>query len=147
MKKNDKKLAAAIAANVENQVSGIINAKSTTSKKETSSTKVKKSSKPKAKVKELPAAKKEATIKEVTTQQKSSIAEEVVSTRDVKYLYPADITDQLARKKWRQAVRNKYHQLEREVFKFQDKNSKEYKEAFKAFEDYKAEVLKPGQAI
>ena len=32
MKKNDKKLAAAIAANVENQVSGII-AKSTTSKK------------------------------------------------------------------------------------------------------------------
>lgn len=144
MKKNDKKLAAAIAANVENQVSGIINAKSTTSKKETS-TKVKKSSKPK--VKELPAAKKEATIKEVTTQQKSSIAEEVVSTRDVKYLYPADITDQLARKKWRQAVRNKYHQLEREVFKFQDKNSKEYKEAFKAFEDYKAEVLKPGQAI
>lgn len=144
MKKNDKKLAAAIAANVENQVSGIINAKSTTSKKETS-TKVKKTSKPK--VKELPAAKKEATIKEVTTQQKSSIAEEVVSTRDVKYLYPADITDQLARKKWRQAVRNKYHQLEREVFKFQDKNSKEYKEAFKAFEDYKAEVLKPGQAI
>ena len=103
--------------------------------------------KPKAKVKELPAAKKEATIKEVTTQQKSSIAEEVVSTRDVKYLYPADITDQLARKKWRQAVRNKYHQLEREVFKFQDKNSKEYKEAFKAFENYKAEVLKPGQAI
>lgn len=146
MKKNDKKLAAAIAANVENQVSGIINAESTTSKKETS-TKVKKTPKPKAKVKELPAAKKEATIQEVTTQQKSSIAEEVVSTRDVKYLYPADITDQLARKKWRQAVRNKYHQLEREVFKFQDKNSKEYKAAFKAFEDYKAEVLKPGQAI
>lgn len=146
MKKNDKKLAAAIAANVENQVSGIINAESTTSKKETS-TKVKKTPKPKAKVKELPAAKKEATIQEVTTQQKSSIAEEVVSTRDVKYLYPADVTDQLARKKWRQAVRNKYHQLEREVFKFQDKNSKEYKKAFKAFEDYKAEVLKPGQAI
>lgn len=146
MKKNGKKLAAAIAANVENQVSGIINAESTTSKKETS-TKVKKTPKPKAKVKELPAAKKEATINEVATQQKSSIAEEVVSTRDVKYLYPADITDQLARKKWRQAVRNKYHQLEREVFKFQDKNSKEYKAAFKAFEDYKAEVLKPGQAI
>ena len=81
MKKNNK-LAAAIAANVENQVTGIINAESTTSKKETSA-KAKKTSKPKAKVKELPAAKKEATIKEVTKQQKSSIAEEVVSTRDV----------------------------------------------------------------
>ena len=58
MKKNNK-LAAAIAANVENQVTGIINAESTTSKKETSA-KAKKTSKPKAKVKELPAAKKEA---------------------------------------------------------------------------------------
>ena len=145
MKKNNK-LAAAIAANVENQVTGIINAESTTSKKETSA-KAKKTSKPKAKVKELPAAKKEATIKEVTKQQKSSIAEEVVSTRDVKYLYPADITDQLARKKWRQAVRNKYHALERECYKFQDQNSKEYKEALKVFETFKAEVLKPGQAI
>ena len=43
MKKNNK-LAAAIAANVENQVTGIINAESTTSKKETSA-KAKKTSK------------------------------------------------------------------------------------------------------
>lgn len=142
MKKNNK-LAEVISANVTEQIKGIANAKSTTSSKKEDKTPKKKTSK----AVKLPAAKKEATIQEVTKQQEASIAEKVVSTRDVKYLYPADIQDQLARKKWRQAVRNKYHQLEREVFKFQDKNSKEYKEAFKAFENYKAEVLKPGQAI
>lgn len=145
MKKNNK-LAEVISANVTKQIEGIANAKS-----KNSSTKEKKTKKPVAKktskTVELPAAKKESTIQEVTKQQAASIAEKVISTRDVKYLYPADIKDQLARKKWRQAVRNKYHALEREVFKFQDKNSKEYKAAIKEFEAYKAEVLKPGQAI
>ena len=142
MKKNNK-LAEVISANVTEQIKGIANAKSTTSSKKEDKTPKKKTSK----AVKLPAAKKEATIQEVTKQQAVSIAEKVVSTRDVKYLYPADIQDQLARKKWRQAVRNKYHALEREVFKFQDKNSKEYKAALKEFEAYKAEVLKPGQAI
>lgn len=143
MKKNSK-LAEVISANVTKQLEGIANAKSSkSSKKETKKVTKKKETK----TAELPAAKKESTIQEVTKQQAVSIAEKVVSTRDVKYLYPADIKDQLARKKWRQAVRNKYHALEREVFKFQDKNSKEYKAALKEFEAYKAEVLKPGQAI
>ena len=142
MKKNNK-LAEVISANVTEQIKGIANAKSTTSSKKEDKTPKKKTSK----AVKLPAAKKEATIQEVTKQQEASIAEKVVSTRDVKYLYPADITDQLARKKWRQAVRNKYHALERECYKFQDQNSKEYKEALKVFETFKAEVLKPGQAI
>ena len=145
MKKNNK-LAEVISANVTKQIEGIANAKSKNSSKKEKTTKkpvVKKTSK----TVELPAAKKESTIQEVTKQQEASIAEKVISTRDVKYLYPADIKDQLARKKWRQAVRNKYHALEREVFKFQDKNSKEYKAAIKEFEAYKAEVLKPGQVI
>ena len=142
MKKNNK-LAEVISANVTEQIKGIANAKSTTSSKKEDKTPKKKTSK----AVKLPAAKKEATIQEVTKQQEASIAEKVVSTRDVKYLYPADIQDQLARKKWRQAVRNKYHALERECYKFQDQNSKEYKEALKVFEDFKAEVLKPGQAI
>lgn len=142
MKKNNK-LAEVISANVTEQIKGIANAKSTTSSKKEDKTPKKKTSKS---VK-LPAAKKEDTIQEVTKQQEASIAEKVVSTRDVKYLYPADIQDQLARKKWRQAVRNKYHALERECYKFQDQNSKEYKEALKVFETFKAEVLKPGQAI
>ena len=141
MKKNNK-LAEVISANVTEQIKGIANAKSTTSSKKEDKTPKKNS-----KAVKLPAAKKEATIQEVTKQQEASIAEKVVSTRDVKYLYPADIQDQLARKKWRQAVRNKYHALERECYKFQDQNSKEYKEALKVFEAFKAEVLKPGQAI
>lgn len=142
MKKNNK-LAEVISANVTEQINGIANAKSTTSSKKEDKTPKKKTSK----AVKLPAAKKEATIQEVTKQQEASIAEKVVLTRDVKYLYPADIQDQLARKKWRQAVRNKYHALERECYKFQDQNSKEYKEALKVFETFKAEVLKPGQAI
>ena len=142
MKKNNE-LAEVISANVTEQIKGIANAKSTTSSKKEDKTPKKKTSK----AVKLPAAKKEATIQEVTKQQEASIAEKVVSTRDVKYLYPADIQDQLARKKWRQAVRNKYHALERECYKFQDQNSKEYKEALKVFEAFKAEVLKPGQAI
>ena len=142
MKKNNK-LAEVISANVTEQIKGIANAKSTTSSKKEDKTPKKKTSK----AVKLPAAKKEATIQEVTKQQEASIAEKVVSTRDVKYLYPADIQDQLARKKWRQAVRNKYHALERECYKFQDQNSKEYKEALKVSETFKAEVLKPGQAI
>ena len=142
MKKNNK-LAEVISANVTEQIKGIANAKSTTSSKKEDKTPKKKTSK----AVKLPAAKKEATIQEVTKQQEASIAEKVVSTRDVKYLYPADIQDQLARKKWRQAVRNKYHALERECYKFQDQNSKEYKEALKGFETFKAEVSKPGQAI
>lgn len=142
MKKNNK-LAEVISANVTEQIKGIANAKSTTSSKKEDKTPKKKTSN----AVKLPAAKREATIQEVTKQQEASIAEKVVSTRDVKYLYPADIQDQLARKKWRQAVRNKYHALERECYKFQDQNSKEYKEALKVFETFKAEVLKPGQAI
>ena len=145
MKKNNK-LAEVISANVTKQIEGIANAKSKNSSKKEKTTK-KPVAKKTPKTVELPAVKKESTIQEVTKQQAASIAEKVISTRDVKYLYPADIKDQLARKKWRQAVRNKYHALEREVFKFQDKNSKEYKAALKEFEAYKAEVLKPGQAI
>lgn len=145
MKKNNK-LAEVISANVTKQMEGIANAKSKNSSKKEKTAK-KPVAKKTSKTVELPTAKKEATIQEVTKQQAVSIAEKVISTRDVKYLYPADIQDQLARKKWRQAVRNKYHALEREVFKFQDKNSKEYKAALKEFEAYKAEVLKPGQAI
>jgi len=106
----------------------------------------------KAKVEEIPAAKdkkkKDKVVKEVANKQKASIMEEVVAHRDVKYLYPADVTDTLARKKWRQEVRNKYRSLEREMNRFiQDQDSKEYKAAKKAFDAYAKEVLKPGMAI
>lgn len=90
-------------------------------------------------------SKKEETIKEVKQQQKSSIIEQVISNREVKYVYPEDITDTLARKKWRQQTRNELHRLEREMFRIKDQNSKEFKDAAKKYEDFKKKVLKPEQ--
>lgn len=90
-------------------------------------------------------SKKEETIKEVKQQQKPSIIEQVISNREVKYVYPKDITDTLARKKWRQQTRNELHRLEREMFRIKDQNSKEFKDAAKKYEDFKKKVLKPEQ--
>lgn len=69
----------------------------------------------------------------------------VISNREVKYVYPEDITDTLARKKWRQQTRNELHRLEREMFRIKDQNSKEFKKAAKAYEDFRNKVLKPEQ--
>lgn len=150
MKKNEK-LQAVLAKNLQNTINSIKDAKSSTSKasKEEAKPKTKKvtNKKKETKVKEIPTATKSKVTKEVAKQQAASIKEKVVTERDVKYLYPADCVDQLARKKWRQEIRNEYRKLEREVFKFQDDNSKEAKEAIKKFEDFKKDHLKPGMAI
>lgn len=95
---------------------------------------------------ETPAeTKKKKTTKEVAKQQKVAILEEVVSQREVKYIYPEDVTDTLSRKKWRQQTRNELHRLEREMHRISDQNSKEYKKAKKAYDDYRKQVLKPNQ--
>lgn len=90
---------------------------------------------------------KDKAVKETAEQQKPSIMEEVISHRDVKYLYPEDVTDTLSRKTWRQKTRNKLRQLERDMLRITDQNSKEYKEARKAYEEYQASVLKVNQAV
>ena len=111
--------------------------------------KVKKSKKDKktkkAKVLETKEAKKKKVVKEVANQQKESILEEVVSKREVKYIYPEDVKDTLSRKTWRQKTRNELHRLELAVSRIKDSNSKEYKKALKEFEAFKATVLKPAQ--
>lgn len=86
-----------------------------------------------------------ATIKEVAKQQKAALIEKVVANREVKYIYPEDVTDTLSRKTWRQKTRNKLHQLELAVSLIKDQNSKEYKKALKEYNDFKKEVLKPEQ--
>lgn len=86
-----------------------------------------------------------ATIKEVAKQQKAALIEKVVANREVKYIYPEDVTDTLSRKTWRQKTRNKLHQLELAVSRIKDQNSKEYKKALKEYNDFKKEVLKPEQ--
>ena len=91
------------------------------------------------------ASKKEQVVKEVKEQQKPSIIEQVISNREVKYVYPADVVDTLARKKWRQQTRNELHRLELAMARIKDTNSKEFKAAAKAYEDFKKKVLKPEQ--
>ena len=131
-------------------------------KKNKKSKKDKKSKKAsKAEVIEVPVAKskkkKDETVKDVAKKQKASIKEKVVSEREVKYIYPLKEDEETGKmremtkdekKSWRQATRNEYRSLEREMNRFiQDQSSKEYKAAKKAFDTFTAQVLKPGMAI
>lgn len=128
MKKNETKVTNLVATKVAEQLEGIKNSKTA------------KASAPKAKK-----TKKELVVKEVKEQQKPSIIEQVISNREVKYVYPADVVDTLARKKWRQQTRNELHRLELAMARIKDQNSKEFKAAAKAYEDFRKKVLKPEQ--
>lgn len=156
MKKNLENTIATLVANQLNEVKEQVSKSKTTKAKgqKTKKQSVEESKEAakefsKAKLVELKSkgkkSKKEETIKEVKQQQKPSIIEQVISNREVKYVYPEDITDTLARKKWRQQVRNELHRLEREMFRIKDQNSKEFKDAAKKYEDFKKKVLKPEQ--
>lgn len=154
MKKNLENTIATLVANQLNEVKEQVSKSKTTKGQKTKKQLVEESKEAakefsKAKLVELKSkgkkSKKEETIKEVKQQQKPSIIEQVISNREVKYVYPEDITDTLARKKWRQQTRNELHRLEREMFRIKDQNSKEFKDAAKKYEDFKKKVLKPEQ--
>lgn len=87
-------------------------------------------------------AKKEKVTKEVTERNKNKLIEEVTANREVKYIYPDDVTDTLSRKAWRQKTRNKLEKLERDMYRIKDQNSKEFKAAKKAYDEYRKSVLK-----
>lgn len=143
-----------------NKVTELINNQVSNSLKEV---KVSKTQKPKetkeSKAKEEPKAKlvktttkkastkKEEVVKEVAKQQKPNIIEQVISNREVKYIYPDDVTDTLSRKKWRQQTRNELRKLEREMLRIQDHNSKEYKSAQNKYITFQKKVLKVDEAI
>lgn len=125
-----------------NKVTELINNQVSNSSKEVKASKTQKPKETKeSKAKEEPKAKlvktttkkastkKEEVVKEVAKQQKPNIIEQVISNREVKYIYPDDVTDTLSRKKWRQQTRNELRKLEREMLRIQDHNSKEYKSA------------------
>lgn len=97
--------------------------------------------------KETPETTKAKVTKEVEAQQKANLIEGVVAHREVKYIYPDDVTDTLARKKWRQQIRNKLKDLERAYLRIQNENTKESREAKKALEEYQSKVLKQGVQI
>lgn len=92
-------------------------------------------------------SKKEEVVKEVAKQQKPNIIEQVISNREVKYIYPEDVVDTLSRKKWRQQTRNELRKLEREMLRIQDHNSKEYKSAQNKYITFQKKVLKVDEAI
>lgn len=101
-----------------------------------------KSEKPKAKKQSKPKTATPKVVKKAKKQSVNNLMEDVVSKREVKYIYPADCLDTLARKKWRQGVRNELRKLELSLRRIEDKNSKEYKAKEKAYNSYKNSVVK-----
>lgn len=137
---------------INNQVSNSlkeVKASKTQKPKETKESKPKEE--PKAKLVKTTtkkaSTKKEEVVKEVAKQQKPNIIEQVISNREVKYIYPDDVTDTLSRKKWRQQTRNELRKLEREMLRIQDHNSKEYKSAQNKYITFQKKVLKVDEAI
>lgn len=143
-----------------NKVTELINNQVSNSLKEVKASKTQKPKEIKeSKAKEEPKAKlvktttkkastkKEEVVKEVAKQQKPNIIEQVISNREVKYIYPDDITDTLSRKKWRQQTRNELRKLEREMLRIQDHNSKEYKSAQNKYITFQKRVLKVDEAV
>lgn len=145
--------------NLNNKVTELINNQVSNSLKEVKASKTQKPKETKeSKAKEEPKAKlvktttkkvskKEEVVKEVAKQQKPNIIEQVISNREVKYIYPEDVVDTLSRKKWRQQTRNELRKLEREMLRIQDHNSKEYKSAQNKYITFQKKVLKVDEAI
>lgn len=137
---------------INNQVSNSlkeVKASKTQKPKETKESKAKEE--PKAKLVKTTtkkaSTKKEEVVKEVAKQQKPNIIEQVISNREVKYIYPDDVTDTLSRKKWRQQTRNELRKLERKMLRIQDHNSKEYKSAQNKYITFQKKVLKVDEAV
>lgn len=137
---------------INNQVSNSlkeVKASKTQKPKETKESKAKE--KPKAKLVKTTtkkaSTKKGEVVKEVAKQQKPNIIKQVISNREVKYIYPDDVTDTLSRKKWRQQTRNELRKLEREMLRIQDHNSKEYKSAQNKYITFQKKVLKVDEAV
>ena len=100
-----------------------------------------------AKEKKVKNNKKEKLVDNTKKKVEANLVEEVVTKREVKYLYPEDCEDTLSRKKFRQTVRNKIHQLELAMLRIEDQDSKEFKKAKKEYLKYKNQFVKESVAI
>ena len=92
-------------------------------------------------------SKKDKLVAKAQKKVEANIVEEVVTKREVKYIYPADCEDTLSRKKFRQQVRNKIHQLELAMLRIENQDSKEFKKAKKEYLEYKNQFVKESVAI
>ena len=102
---------------------------------------------PAAEEKKKKKSKKDKLISKTQEKVEANLVEEVVTKREVKYIYPADCEDTLSRKKFRQTVRNKIHQLELAMLRIEDQDSKEFKKAKKEYLEYKNQFVKESVAI
>ena len=101
----------------------------------------------KASEKKVKKTEKEKLVDKTKKKVEANLVEEVVTKREVKYIYPADCEDTLSRKKFRQQVRNKIHQLELAMLRIENQDSKEFKEAKKEYLEYKNQFVKESVAI
>lgn len=92
-------------------------------------------------------SKKDKLVAKAQKKVEANLVEEVVTKREVKYIYPADCEDTLSRKKFRQQVRNKIHQLELAMLRIENQDSKKYKKAKKEYLEYKNQFVKESVAI
>lgn len=106
-------------------------------------------SKGKAEAKEtkVKKTKKEKLVDKAKKKAEANLIEEVVTKREVKYIYPDGCEDTLSRKKFRQTVRNKIHQLELAMHRIEDQESQEFKKAKKEYLNYKNQYVKESIAI
>lgn len=100
-----------------------------------------------AKEKKVKKTKKEKLVDKTKKKVEANLVEEVVTKREVKYIYPADCEDTLSRKKFRQQVRNKIHQLELAMLRIENQDSKEFNKAKKEYLEYKNQFVKESVAI
>ena len=132
---------------VANQVSNALETVKESVKPTAAPVKKIKAAKPAATEEKVTKKTKAAAVKSAKQQQEAALLEAVVSKREVKYIYPDEVKDTLARKKWRAQTRTELHRLEREMHRITDQNSKEFKAAKKAFEEFSSRVLKPNQVV
>lgn len=92
-------------------------------------------------------SKKDKIVAKAQKKVEANLVEEVVTKREVKYIYPADCEDTISRKKFRQQVRNKIHQLELAMLRIENQDSKEFKKAKKEYLEYKNQFVKESVAI
>lgn len=69
---------------------------------------------------------------------KDTVTKVVETKREMKYIYPDGMDDQVEKKKWRQKVRNKIYKFERDIQKLEGKEAKAKE---KKYATYRKEVL------
>lgn len=101
----------------------------------------------KASEKKVKKTKKEKLVDKTKKKVESNLIEEVITKREVKYIYPADCEDTLSRKKFRQQVRNKIHQLELAMLRIENRDSEDFEKAKEEYLEYKNRFVKESVAI